>query len=229
MTETTENLYGKRSVADVPFYTLSDVAHHLRLTDSQISWLVGLSPMRNVEPGDAVFTFRQLVEYHLKGAILLGWYADGRFSKELYVRLQERWPDLLLSRGQQYLIYPEYEELLWHDMDRYRHSPAFQKLAAVFRTRVVFADDGSTPTKFFPFTRSRIDKEAPLAVSIDPGVRFGRPAVKGVPTEVISDYFKAGDSVDRIAKAYRILTDDVEEALRFESGPLTLTWTGHNE
>ena len=53
-------------------------------------------------------------------------------------------------------------------------------------------------------------------VVIDPLVSFGEPCVSAVRTEVLSDYFDAGDSVSTLAKLFDLQSEAVEEAIRYE-------------
>lgn len=78
-------------------------------------------------------------------------------------------------------------------------------------------DLAGVPIKLFPFTRTQaIDSPAP--VEIDPTVAFGRPVVRGraVPTAVLADRFKAGESIGELASDLEIAPDVVEDALRCE-------------
>lgn len=75
-----------------------------------------------------------------------------------------------------------------------------------------------TPTRLFPFSRDPTP-DAPATVVIDPEIRFGRPSVKGVPTDVIVDRWRAGDTSANLADDYGLTTDEVDEAIRYESAP----------
>ena len=78
--------------------------------------------------------------------------------------------------------------------------------------------DGA-PIRLFPFSRpSAADRNQPRAVVIDPTLSFGRPVLSrvAVPTEVIVDRFRAGDSVAEMAGDYGVGEEEIEEALRFE-------------
>lgn len=80
-------------------------------------------------------------------------------------------------------------------------------------------DHTGTPVRLFPFSRSSAtEKEQPKAVVIDPRLSFGRPVLLrvAVPTEVIVDRFRAGDSVPEMAGDYGVGQEEIEEALRFE-------------
>lgn len=80
-------------------------------------------------------------------------------------------------------------------------------------------DRNGSPIRLFPFSRSSVSgAEQPKSIVIDPRLSFGRPVLSGVavPTEVIVDRFRAGDSVAEMAKDYGVDEKEIEEALRFE-------------
>jgi uncharacterized protein (DUF433 family) len=53
-------------------------------------------------------------------------------------------------------------------------------------------------------------------VVIDPLRGFGEPVVRGVPTEVIAELVRAGDSPSMIAELYELPRDQVDAAVRYE-------------
>jgi uncharacterized protein (DUF433 family) len=71
--------------------------------------------------------------------------------------------------------------------------------------------------RLYPFTRAATN-DAPRLVVIDPLVAFGRPVLAdtGVPIRAIADRFKAGDSVEDLARDYEISPVLVQEAIRCE-------------
>ena len=79
-------------------------------------------------------------------------------------------------------------------------------------------DRNGAPVRLFPFSRSTGTAAQPKTIVIDPRLSFGRPVLSGVgvPTEIIVDRFKAGDSMDEMAKDYGVDEKEIEEALRFE-------------
>lgn len=83
-------------------------------------------------------------------------------------------------------------------------------------TRVVW-DDAGLPIKLFPFTRKSLE-DAPRVVVIDPELSFGRPVLagRGVPTEVIAERYKAGDSIVNLVTDYGCEQEEIEEAIRCE-------------
>src|SRR5438105_3493233 len=77
------------------------------------------------------------------------------------------------------------------------------------------------PVRLYPFTRKRDFQEfqeEPKAVVIDPQVSFGRPVLAGtgIPTAVIAERYKAGESVDDLADDYGRQRLEIEEAIRCE-------------
>jgi uncharacterized protein (DUF433 family) len=71
--------------------------------------------------------------------------------------------------------------------------------------------------RLYPFIRKGRPDE-PKVVVIDPYVSFGRPVLAGtgVPTAVIADRYKAGESIDSIADDYGRDRLEIEEAIRSE-------------
>jgi uncharacterized protein (DUF433 family) len=72
--------------------------------------------------------------------------------------------------------------------------------------------------RLFPLTRVDAEK-SPRLVVIDPRIAFGRPVIAGtgIPTAVIHERWKAGDSVDALAEDYDRTSEEIEEALRYEA------------
>jgi uncharacterized protein (DUF433 family) len=78
--------------------------------------------------------------------------------------------------------------------------------------------DDRSAARLFPFTRPKLD-EAPRTVAIDPRVSFGRPVIAGtsIPTAVLHERWKAGDSIAGLAEDYDRPVAEIEEALRYEA------------
>lgn len=53
-------------------------------------------------------------------------------------------------------------------------------------------------------------------VWVNPLMRDGEPVVNGVPTSVLAEMFRAGDSIDNLADWYELDVREVEAALRYE-------------
>lgn len=63
--------------------------------------------------------------------------------------------------------------------------------------------------------RPHADKRSPVAV--DPRVRFGRPAVRGISTEALWEHIDGGESVEEVADAFNLTPADVHWAVSYES------------
>jgi len=71
--------------------------------------------------------------------------------------------------------------------------------------------------RLYPFTHANKD-ESPKIVLIDPKYSFGRPflAKTRVATAIIAERYKAGDSIEHLAKDYACPQAEIEEAVRCE-------------
>jgi uncharacterized protein (DUF433 family) len=76
-------------------------------------------------------------------------------------------------------------------------------------------DEERMPVRLFPVVGfNLVDKP----VSVDPRQSFGRPVVAGacVPTFVLADRYRGGDTVNDLMKDYRLEELQVRSALRYE-------------
>lgn len=78
-------------------------------------------------------------------------------------------------------------------------------------------DTQGMPKKLYLFTR-RAEAGEPLAVVMDPTISFGRPVLEGtgIPTTMLAERYKAGDSLDELAEDYGRPKQEIEEAIRYE-------------
>ncbi len=122
---------------------------------------------------------------------------DGR---ELVRRVQEQ---VGLERRLALVVVRTGQRLLWSDeAEEFRQSLEWTKGTKTHRPQ---------PRLVRPLQRT-----APQ-VAIDPLRGFGEPVVRGVPTEIIAELHRAGDSISMIAELYELAPSIVEEALRYES------------
>lgn len=70
----------------------------------------------------------------------------------------------------------------------------------------------------YPFTRSSDHAEQPKLVKMDPRIAFGRPVVAGtgVPTAMLGERYRAGESIQQLADDYGLDQLLIEEAIRCE-------------
>ena len=93
---------------------------------------------------------------------------------------------------------------------------AMRELLAMSLRRIEW-DETGLAARLFPFTRKPVP-DAPKSVVIDPEMSFGRPVLygTGIPTAVIAERYKAGDSIEHLAADYSRQPDEIEEAIRCE-------------
>jgi uncharacterized protein (DUF433 family) len=81
-------------------------------------------------------------------------------------------------------------------------------------------DENGLAKQLFPFTRTVVDGNSgdPRIVSINPRIAFGKPVIAGtgIPTTIIAERYKAGESISDIADDYGREFIEVEEAIRCE-------------
>lgn len=77
--------------------------------------------------------------------------------------------------------------------------------------------EGDRACRLYPFTRTG-SLDDPRSVFIDPRVSFGRPVLANcrIPTAIIAERYKAGDSIEHLAADYGCHQADIQEALRCE-------------
>lgn len=96
---------------------------------------------------------------------------------------------------------------------------AMEEVLRTFLTRVENDASGTGIFRLYPFVTKQREADAPRTVMMDPRVSFGRPVLSasGIPTSVIADRFRAGESIVSIAEDIDQTTSEVEEAIRFET------------
>jgi uncharacterized protein (DUF433 family) len=91
-----------------------------------------------------------------------------------------------------------------------------ERMIRMYLERVERDEDGMA-SRLYPFTRS-LPHDSPRLVVIDPRVAFGKAVLVGtsIPTGVIAERFKAGDSVAILAGDYNRPAEEIQEAIRCE-------------
>jgi uncharacterized protein (DUF433 family) len=94
------------------------------------------------------------------------------------------------------------------------------EMAEVIRDHLkrIDRDASGIPIRLYLFTRKDDVRDQPSPVVVDPSIAFGRPVLAGrsVPTAVLADRFKAGDTLNQLAEDYETSPQQIEEALRCE-------------
>jgi len=96
---------------------------------------------------------------------------------------------------------------------------AMREIIDVYLQRIE-RDERGLAQQLYPFTRlaSNGHRDDPRIVVIDPRVAFGRPVIvgTGIPTAVVAERYKTGESIRAIADDYNRKVIEIEEAIRCE-------------
>ncbi len=221
-----------RDPRELPAYSLTEAARYLRMPEATLrSWVAGrpypttrgqrfFRPVIHLpEDGQPVLSFVNMVEAHVLDAIqrqqnitLLKVRAAVAFLERNY---HSRHPlaehqfetdglDLFIQKAGLLINLSQAGQL------------AMREIVAAYLRRVE-RDVKGLPLRLYPFIRKR-EPEEPRAVVIDPFVSFGRPVLAGtgIATAVLAERFKAGESVEELAKDCGRTDLDIQEALRCE-------------
>jgi len=95
---------------------------------------------------------------------------------------------------------------------------ALKAVLQTFLSRIE-RDEKGYPLKLFPFLKNP-DINAPRTVVIDPRISFGRPVLvgTGIPTAILAERFKAGDSIDELAEDYGCEHWQIKMGIQFGKG-----------
>jgi uncharacterized protein (DUF433 family) len=94
---------------------------------------------------------------------------------------------------------------------------AIRDLLQLSLRRIEWDKKSGHAVRLYPFTRKPLPG-SPKSVVIDPAVSFGRPVIAGtgIPTAIIAERYKAGDSIEQLATDYSRDRSEIEEAIRCE-------------
>jgi uncharacterized protein (DUF433 family) len=215
------DLYKGRDPRDVPTYTIREAAQYMLLPDSTLrEWVGGRARVIMPPVGHPpMLSFWNLVEAYVLATI----------------RRQHRVP---LQRVRKALRYVEKElgskrplieqEFLTNGLDLFVNAfgglvNASKAGQTAMRTLLeaslqrVHRDPSGLADRIFPWAR---DPDEPKALEIDPRRSFGKLVIAGtgVPTAVIAERLRAGDSLEHLAKDYRLSLSQIGAALRWELG-----------
>ncbi|MCF3605646.1 DUF433 domain-containing protein [Planktothrix agardhii 1033] len=223
-------------VRDLPNYSLTEVAKYLQLpTRTLRSWVCGddfrtsqgkrsFTPLIELPSGSRnplSFSFTNLIEAHVLSAI---WRLhQARFPLDKvhaaldYLNQEFSVPHPLAQLEFQtdgvHLFVEQFGGLLNISS---REQLALEEVFCQFLSRIE-RDPSGLPIKLFPFTRN-FDQNAPKMVVIDPYISFGRPVLikTGIPTIILAERYKAGESIKELVKDYQCDSALIEEGIRCE-------------
>lgn len=216
-------LYGNRDPRDIPAYPRNEAARYAGVTFSTLRrWLGerGDPPIIRRPPESEQLSFYNLIEAFVLGALRQRHNIPLQQIRRDMAALDRLYPDIahplveidLSTRGRQVFAYSsDYLTNLSRGGQL-----AIAEVLRPYLERVEKSPQGVV--RLFPLTRTDPAK-SPRLIAIDPRVAFGRPVIAGtgIPTSIIHERWKAGDSVTALAEDYNRTTDEIEEALRYEA------------
>lgn len=216
---------------EVPAYRVAEAAQYLRMPKATVrAWAVGqggFKPVLAIERQARVplLSFVNLVEVHVLDALRREHDIPLQKTRGVLRLLDRLFPgeahpladrDLLTESGEVFV------EHLGHLVSASRDGQIAIRELLEAHLRRVDRDPAGRASRLYPFTRKRQDAESllrePRLVMIDPEVQFGRPVLTGtgIPTLVIADRYKAGESIADLARDYDRPEEQIEEAIRCE-------------
>ncbi|MEO1094641.1 MAG: DUF433 domain-containing protein [Cyanobacteria bacterium J06638_28] len=228
-------LYGNLDPRNIPTYSIGDAAKYLRIPAATIrSWTVGrkypkaegegffapLILIPNRKP--KLLSFTNMVEVHVLRAIRQHHnidldkvrtaldFIEGKLEVAhplAHTEFRTDGVDLFIER---------YEDLINASND----GQTQLKDSLQAHLERIEPDDSGLAIKLYPFTRAH-EENNPRIVVIDPRISFGRLVIEGtgIPTSILAERYRAGDSIDDLAEDYRCDRLKVEEAIRCELQP----------
>lgn len=227
-----QSIYGQEDPREIAAYTVAEAAHYLLIPPATLrSWVAGryypvrrgrkfFNPVIDVpRRGELHLSFVNLVEAHVLDAI----------------RRQHEVPLHKVRTAIQYLRrhFKSEHPLADQRIETDGRDLFVQKLGALINIskdgqlamrelldnhlRRIEWDASGFAARLYPFTRKRENHE-PKVVMIDPRISFGRPVLvgTGIPTAIIAERYKAGESIEQLADDYKRKPLEIQEAIRCE-------------
>jgi len=219
-----ENIYGDRDPREIPAYPLIEAARYASVPLSTLRAWIGERPdmaaiIELPEDSRGQLSFYNLAEAFVLGGLrrkhklpLQQLRRDLRTLRDLHRDVHHPLVDLDLATLGRNLFVESSRDVV----NVSRGQVGIHSLLAGVLQRVEKGPQGAL--RLFPITRGNA-QTSPRLVVIDPRIQFGRPVITGtgIPTSVIHERWKAGDSVAELAEDYDRSPEEIEEALRYEA------------
>jgi uncharacterized protein (DUF433 family) len=228
--------YGKLYEADprdLPVYSPGQAAHYLHLPTATVAaWLKRQSgsapdghPARAAiidiaDPENNLLSFRNLTELHVLSAVRRDHNVKLKAVRSavafLRDRLNSRHPLIerkMCTDGKDLFIDALSGPLVNISQGG---QMALRDMLEQFLKRIEW-DANDIPIRLYPALGDQLpDKSRPIL--IDPRIQFGKPCLAGtrIPTSIIAERHKAGDSIKELAEDYELSPSKIKAALRYE-------------
>ncbi|MEQ1603476.1 MAG: DUF433 domain-containing protein [Pyrinomonadaceae bacterium] len=235
MTVAKFRLYDGKDPRDVPAYMLRDAARYTGVPLNTLnSWVAGRRYATDSGPKHSkpliirpdrkenLLSFNNLIEAHVLNAI------RRRHSIPMH-RVRTALDFLAKKFGSKHpladhdfetdgidLFVDQFGELI--NVSR-SGQLAMQDILRAYLKRIE-RDENGLARQLFPFTRGAAAENFndPKIVAINPQIAFGKPVIAGtgIPTSIIAERYKTGESIADIADDYGRKQIEIEEAIRCE-------------
>lgn len=228
------NLYKNIDPRHVPTYSVAEAAHYLSVPSATVrSWVAGrkykvtggskyFKPLITLpDPSCSSLSFTNLVEVHVLAAIRRKHGITMPNVRSAIEHLQSNYgvdhplADVRFKTDGLSLFIDHLGQLVDVTM---RGQLAMREVLEAYLERIEH-DKKGLAVRLYPFTRVGVaDPTQPTNVVIDPRIAFGRPVLTGtgIPTAILADRYKAGESMKELAEDYDCERNMIEEAIRCE-------------
>ncbi len=228
---TIHDLYEGRDPRDIPAYSFREVALAIGVPESTVrAWCLGQSNFMSV-----ITPPREWHEYHalsffnlIEMQVIAELRRDHKVPMKA-VRTSLEWlaDNVPVSHPlveKELEVTPNQQVYIVHEGRRINISKGGQwPLGAVIQNLLTRVHKGRRGiVSFYP--RVSVPKSADIPeheyapITVNPEICFGRPVIAGtgIPTDVIADRRRGGDSVKKMAEDYDLPEEKIRAALRFE-------------
>ena len=226
------DIYGGVDPRDIPAYTFADAAKYLNIALPTLrSWIRGYR--YKVKGGSAFFkpilslpdtkiprlSYTNLVEVFVLSSLRRKHKIDLHKIRTAIRSLQRQFhsPHPLAEHIFETNGIDIFVEKYGHLINVGRDGQlAMRRVLHDYLTRVEH-DPSGRAARLYPFIRLNGTAQ-PRNVVINPYVSFGKPVITGtgLPTRVVAERFKAGDSISLIARDYGRKEEEIDDAIRYE-------------
>jgi uncharacterized protein (DUF433 family) len=226
------DIYGGREPRDIPAYRLLDAARYLNIAVPTLrSWIKGyyypvkrgrrfFKPVFNLpNPELLLLSYTNLVEAFVLSSLRKRHKIDLFKIRKAIESLQREFNSRHPLAEHRFetngidIFVEQYGQLINVGLD---DQLAMRQVLQNYLTRVDH-DPAGKAARLYPFIRLDGTNQ-PKHVVINPYVSFGKPVITGtgLPTHVVAERYKAGDSIPKIASDYGRKEEEIEDAIRYE-------------
>ncbi|MGH9872647.1 MAG: DUF433 domain-containing protein [Pyrinomonadaceae bacterium] len=226
------DIYGGRDPREVPAYRFTDAASYLGIAVTTLrAWVKGMhysikggkgffKPVFSLpEPHVPLLSYMNLVEAFVLSGLRRKHRIDLYKIRLAIKSLQREFESAHPLAEHEFqtngvdLFVEHYGQLINVGRDG---QLAMRSILENYLTRVEH-DPSGRAARLYPFIRLN-GTDQPRNVVINPFVSFGKPVIAGtgLPTRVVAERFKAGDSIPQIAADYGRKEEEIDDAIRYE-------------